>query len=338
MREIIIFTDYLDRFGSKQNSESYRSGMKLDHLKSEFENQGFRVFVYQISNFDKSKINLKDAYILFTSTEDINGKYKSFISDIVYFFQLSNYSIIPNYAILKSHNNKVMMELLRMKHDFDDVHFFDTKFASTINELKKLKLEFPVVIKGASGALSKGVYLANNRKELISFYNKIHLKDRFFVRLKEWGRRLKHRGNYNYESLRRGKVLVQKFIPNVNHDYKVLIYFDKCFVLKRNNRKNDFRASGSGDYEYIEDISVEILNLALHLRKKLSVPNLSIDIAETNKGLCVFEFQGIYFGTKTIESSPFHFILEENGNWKIIKEKVDLEKTFVYSVSKFINS
>ena len=84
MSEIIIFTDYLDRFESKQNSESYRSGMKVDLLKSEFEKQGFRVFVYQISNFDKTKINLKDAYILFTSTEDINGKYKSFISDIVY--------------------------------------------------------------------------------------------------------------------------------------------------------------------------------------------------------------------------------------------------------------
>ena len=338
MREIIIFTDYLDRFGSKQNSESYRSGMKLDLLKSEFHKHGFKVFIYQISNFEKMNKNLKDAYILFTSTEDINGKYKSFISDIVYFFQLSNYSIIPNYAILKSHNNKVMMELLRIKHDFDDVHFFDTKFASTINEIKNLKVEFPIVIKGSSGALSKGVYLANNRKELISFYNKIHLKDRLLVRIKEWGRRIKHRGNYNSESLRRGKVVIQKFIPNIDHDYKVLIYFDKCFVLKRNNRKNDFRASGSGDYEYIEDVSVEILNLALHLRKKLSVPNLSIDIAETNKGLCVFEFQGIYFGTKTIEFSPFHFFLEENGNWKIIKEKVDLEKTFVYSVSKFINS
>ena len=90
-------------------------------------------------------------------------------------------------------------------------------------------------------------------------------------------------------------MVVQKFIPNINHDYKVLIYFDKCFVLKRTIEKMILGQVEAEITEYIEDVSVEILESALHLRKKLTVPNLSIDIAETSKGLCVFEFQGYLF-------------------------------------------
>ena len=48
----------------------------------------------------------------------------------------------------------------------------------------------------------------------------------------------------------KGYVYFQEYIPNNGYDIRVIIVGDKAFAIRRNVRKNDFRASGSGDILY----------------------------------------------------------------------------------------
>lgn len=45
----------------------------------------------------------------------------------------------------------------------------------------------------------------------------------------------------------KGYIYFQDFIPNNNYDTRVKVIGNRCAALRRYNRKNDFRASGSGD-------------------------------------------------------------------------------------------
>lgn len=47
-----------------------------------------------------------------------------------------------------------------------------------------------------------------------------------------------------------GYVYFQDFIPDNDHDIRVVVVGDKAFALKRMIRENDFRASGSGSILY----------------------------------------------------------------------------------------
>ena len=48
----------------------------------------------------------------------------------------------------------------------------------------------------------------------------------------------------------RGYVYFQEFIPDCKFDIRVQVVHDKCYAMSRFMRKNDFRASGSGDIEF----------------------------------------------------------------------------------------
>ncbi|NQU99283.1 MAG: hypothetical protein HQ538_00970, partial [Parcubacteria group bacterium] len=48
----------------------------------------------------------------------------------------------------------------------------------------------------------------------------------------------------------KGYVLFQNYIPNNSYDIRVIVIAEKAFAIKRMVRKNDFRASGSGNILY----------------------------------------------------------------------------------------
>tara|TARA_B100000524_G_scaffold110751_1_gene53670 strand:- start:24872 stop:25897 length:1026 start_codon:yes stop_codon:yes gene_type:complete len=339
MNSIIILTDYLNRFGSKQKSKTYRSGMDIDKIKTYFEQENFQVEVLNIAECIVRLKAKEPSYIIYTSSEDHNDKYKSFIEDIILFLEDIGHFCMPSYKYLRAHNNKVYMELLRTSLQLSDNLVFQTNYAATEEELENSKIKYPVIIKGATGALSKTVLKAENRIELLESFRKINKKDSFRLLIHQLIRRIRHNSNYKKEAVRRGKSIVQNFVPNMSYDYKVLVYFDKIFVLKRNNRKNDFRASGSGLFEYPKDIPDSILNHAIFLRKHMDLPQLSLDIALHNNKPITFEFQALYFGTKTIENAPFYFKISKSNKWeRHDANNIILEEFYTKSIVRQIKS
>ena len=195
-----------------------------------------------------------------------------------------------------------------------------------------------MVIKAAAGCQSQGVSLARSKSELLQKAKQVsssfHLSDalRFFA--KRWLRK-----GYVPESLHRKKFMLQEFIPALPGDFKVLVYWDKVFVLQRGTRPNDFRASGSGRFSYTRDVPRQLLDCAIRLRERFNCPTLSADIAfdPQNDRCILIEIQFLMFGTYTLEKSMFHFQYDGN-DWKIEEGEVVLENVFAEAVSNFIDT
>lgn len=229
------------------------------------------------------------------------------------------------------------MEILRSQIQDKKLNNIKSWHYGTIEELIKMvdQFSYPVVLKSAEGSMSRGVSLAKNKDELIRNAKKISRIMNIYYDLKDLGRSIKRKG-YTKESKYRRKFIVQECIPDLNNDWKILIFGDKYFIFERPVRKNDFRASGSGKFIFDEKIPDGILDLAQEIFNHFDVPNLSIDIAFEGNRFYLLEFQAVYFGTTTIEKSPFYFI-KFKDKWKIFREESELEKVYVDSVVKFIN-
>lgn len=81
----------------------------------------------------------------------------------------------------------------------------------------------------------------------------------------------------------RGYAYFQEFIPNNDHDIRVVLIDGKAFAIKRMVRDNDFRASGSGhilyDKKYFSD---EVIKRSFEVAEKVKSQCLAIDFVFLN--------------------------------------------------------
>ena len=133
------------------------------------------------------------------------------------------------------------------------------------------------------------------------------------------------------------KIVIQNFIPGLKEDWKVLIFGNKFYVINRKTRPNDFRASGSGIISYQHNLSDGFLDFAERTFKYFNVPNMAMDIAFDGNSFYLIEFQMIYFGSYTLDKSPFYFIKKEN-KWDIVNSTSILEEEYVESIIQFISN
>jgi len=340
MKSVIILKDYKNKFGSKWDSHPYRSGLDKELLKNNFKNNGINCKFASFSRVPPLE-ELKKGRVLYTSSEDLGGFYKSFIEDVILNLERAGVRVIPSFDLLRAHNNKVYMELLRQRigHRWKDN--LQSRVFGTLEELEDNldRVEFPTVIKTFAGALSRGVFKAENPAELRTICRKI-ARVRFIREdLKDRLRPLKHRG-YVRESTHRKKFIVQRFLPGLENDWKILVYGKRLFILTRHVRENDFRASGS-HCNYLagskSKLPAGILDYAVRIQKTLNVPHLSLDVVQEGKKFELVEFQALYFGTSTVNMSDVYF--EKVGNqWRQVpKNNISIEKLYADAVVRFLN-
>jgi glutathione synthase/RimK-type ligase-like ATP-grasp enzyme len=337
MRELYILTDYKGNFGSKQKTEWYKNGMDLDLIENLLLKNNFSPKLICFSEIDFATTNFKDKIIIYTSSEDPGYFYKDYIEDIIYGLNCQGAILLPDYKFLRANNNKVFMEILRDIEGLSEIKNIKSKHFGTVEKLieKSDKLTFPLVLKSSAGAMSKGVYLARNKKQLKRKAVKIAHTPNWFHTLWEYKNYIKHKGKIKLTSRYRKKFIVQDYVEGLDSDWKVLIYNDKIFTLNRRNRKNDFRASGSGLFSFKKDPPEGMLDLAKKIYDSFKVPHLSLDIAFNGEEFFLIEFQALYFGTKTLESSPFYFQNIHN-KWEIKYDKLVLEEVYIESLCNFI--
>jgi hypothetical protein len=342
MKIIYILTDYKDNFGSKWQSEPYRGGFDKKLLNDLFFGHGFKTVFIRFSDVNFRTIDWSGKIIIYTSSEDNGSVYKSYIEDIVLGLELCGAHVIPGYKYLRAHDNKVMMELLKQicLKELIVNEGNDTLLFGCLEELKysidNNNIQYPCVIKTSSGSMSKGVSRADNDINLLKIAKHISSTFNFRLLLKDLMRELAHPG-YKMESTNRKKFIVQPMIEELKNDWKVLVYDDYVYVLKRCIRDNDFRASGS-HYNYKSGsesgITIELLNFARAIFKKLDVPFLSLDLASKNGIPYLIEFQTIYFGTSTHYMSKDCY-LYKNDDWDVIPNVLNQEEIFVQSIVRY---
>jgi len=76
----------------------------------------------------------------------------------------------------------------------------------------------------------------------------------------------------------RGYIYFQEYIAGNDSDIRVVVIDNKAFAIKRMVRKNDFRASGSGNILYDKSlINDEIIRLSFNLARKLRSQCVAFD-------------------------------------------------------------
>lgn len=335
--KLYCLLDYKSNFVTKYDSDIYRTGMDKNLLKLYFEENDIDlVYVYfsEVQSFDTTFWIGKP--VIYTSSEDNDFLYKNYIEDIIYYLDLNGAKIIPGFKYLKANNNKVFMELLMETILPQTRSFLDNQVYGCLEEvLPHLEnMEYPKVYKKSAGAMSNGVGLAKNSQELKVALKKISKSGNIVLDFKDRLRSLKHKG-YQFESTFRNKFIIQDFIPELNGDFKILIFGNNYYVLKRGVKPKDFRASGSGIRSFEKNLPDGLLVFAKKIFEQLQVPNVSLDIAFDGKSYYLIEFQAVHFGTFTIIRSEFYWTFEKE-KFRFVENKTILEEQYALSISQYL--
>lgn len=343
MKKIYLLTDYKGFFGSKWKSIPYRSGYDQQKLKDYFYKYNYDIEFISFTEIDFDPEFWKDKLVLYTSSEEYDLHYKSFIEDVILGLSTAGAIVMPGYINLRANNNKVFMEIMRKFTLNNPVVNLHSQVFGTYRELEKAvnkkNVKTPCILKPFSGSMSRGVSLVKNEKELLSTAAKLSRTKNIRNEIHEIIRSQKRKG-YVKESAHQNRFIVQPFIPNLKNDWKVLIYGDHYFILKRHIKPNDFRASGSG-LNYLagseSEFPIHMLDELEKVYHQMDVPHASIDFAYDGEKGYIFEFQFIYFGTSTQYKSK-DFYQKENGKWLVKEKTFDQEEEYVWGVDHYLKN
>ena len=339
-KQVYLLTDYKGYFGSKAEATPYRSGMDIKMLMDRFKYHGFDTQVLNFSEVNLREDKWKDSFVIYTSQEDPNYFYKDFIEDIAFALELKGAHIVPSYKLLRANNNKVFMELLRDVVNKKSLNTIETSCYGCYEEYKKYNTSTQEkrVFKEPRGAKSRGVFLSDSLQSADKIAQKISRIPMRLSGLRDKIRTLRHKG-YIKDSQNRQKFIVQNFIPDLENDWKVLVFGDKYFIEYRGVRKNDFRASGSQDFKFDKEIENSIpegiFELAEEVRNTFDAPHFSLDFAFVNGIFYMFEFQALYFSSYAFKYSQNYY--ERQGEGFVKKESnFSLEELYVDSLIQYI--
>lgn len=164
------------------------------------------------------------------------------------------------------------------------------------------KTNWPKVFKLTGGAGSSNVKLIHSEKEaqkiirrafrkgFIAFDQRKYFLEETFSKyrkhkslwrlLKSFRHLLKPLNKNWVNHIEKDYVYFQEFMPNNDYDLRlVVVNQERIFGLKRHNREGDFKASGSGNMDYLDNnVDKSILKLALEVAKKLKMNSVAYDI------------------------------------------------------------
>jgi len=323
--------------------------VSVDDVKNKLESLGYTVACKHFEDIT-DPTQYQNHYVVYASSEDIGLFYKDFIEDTILLLHLAGAIIVPKFEFFRAHHNKSLMEGMRGLFENDCFKTIVSRSYASKESFfgaKDRKQEvFPVVVKPSAGSGSVGVRLAHDEK---SFLKAIKKSSRIkyweydirrgywpVERLRNLYRKLGGRPKLHYAPRAR-KFVVQNFIPNLLFDYKVLIFDKKYYVLKRENRVNDFRASGSGKFTFPdkhEEVS-GVLDFAKLFTKEIDSPFSSLDIGFDMTDYHLLEFQLVNFGPYTLQYSKWYF--EHDGfKWVKIMGESNLETEYVRAIDAYI--
>jgi len=280
-------------------------------------------------------------------TVSYNEDYQQYIKDVILDLTLSRKDVLimPNLDQLFAFENKGYQELLKNRLGIEMVkgnYYGDTEDFYRRNG----KNDFPFVYKKLKGAMSSGVRLINSKNEfdeldkqnkVVGFLDKLRLLKKLLNKDKDKSLHpVKKYSDVNFVKFfsKRTPFVVQEFVPHLKCDYKVLAFGDKYFVLQRKVRPDDFKASGSGLFEWVEP-SVKLLNYAMEIIQKMNVPFNSLDIVETDDFCALVEFQGSGFGPLTLIGASYYYKLT-GDKWEKINAESDLEEEYAYAIAHYL--
>jgi glutathione synthase/RimK-type ligase-like ATP-grasp enzyme len=261
---------------------------------------------------------IRGAAIFYASAQ--YPEYYQYIEHCLLYAEICGGHLVPNYLCFRAHENKFVQELLKKKWRLSSPA---SQLYGTGEEIARdlPGLAFPAILKYPQGFASTGVSRVDSAAALqaslaASMIDTVPAPEgllRRIVRRRDHAARIaRYRGRYPLQSKR---FIVQEFLPDLAYDWKILVFGDRLFTLKRFVRQGDFRASGSGNFSFAEVPAAGLLDFAWHVRKTIDSPWASLDVAEADGEYYLIEFQCVHFGLYTLmRNTCYH---EQNaGVWQ----------------------
>lgn len=254
---------------------------------------------------------LKDCSALMWHHNHANPKDIVFAKPLLYALEHAGIKIFPDFKTSWHFDDKVGQKYLNEALDVPAVRSY--AFYSEKDALDWIEsTTFPKVFKLRGGAGSANVILARNKTKA-----KVLVKKAFgsgFSQYEGWSN-LKERlrkfrkGKGSVKDIAKGVVRIafppiyskikgkeinyayfQDFIPDNDHDIRVVLIDGKAFAIKRMVRENDFRASGSGNLLYDKKyFSDDVIRRSFEVAEKIQSQCLAIDFVFLNNEPLVVE-------------------------------------------------
>ncbi len=311
--------------------------MSLTDLSRHLAEAGWRMDVRTFPEIDLRAESWADRFVFYTSSQDRDLHYKGYIEDVVLALTMAGAVVVPDFAKLRAHHNKVFMELLRDVTPDDEIRTLRSRHFGCLEELRAAidDLRYPFVLKAASTDLSRGVVLVKDRDEALrhaaTLSASFHPADAVSRLWRE-----ATRDEYVAESLHRRKFIVQELVPGASEDEKVLVFGDRYYWVHRQARPGDFRASGSGmPLAWPEEAPAGLLQAARRMFERFDVPYASIDLVHDGRTWHLIEFQFLRFGVAGILRAP-HYFQREGDEFRKVDEKPTLEETFAQAMVGYL--
>ena len=213
--------------------------------------------------------------------------------------------VFPDFATCWHFDDKIGQKYLFESINAPCVHTH--VFYSKIQALSWVeKATFPKVFKLRGGAGSNNVKLIHTKKEAIKFVKKAFSKgfkpysalNKFkdtcseFIKGETTFKGVLYRfykvffvkNNSQIFPNEKGYFYVQDFIPNNPFDIRVIVIGKRAFAIKRVNRENDFRASGSGKIIFNKkEIDERCVKLAFNINNKIKSQCIAYDFVFDSK-------------------------------------------------------
>jgi len=341
MADILVLTDYRDFFWPSVPDLKNYGSMDVRRVENLLNQFGHNIEVKQFSELDYSK-DYSGCYVLYQSNQDAGLHYKSYIEDVIFWLEEGGAKPLPPYKHLRAHHNKSLMEMMRYRFKRDALKTIKSQIYGTLLEAKRQDREYPVVFKTAEGSGSVGVALVENpealRKIVKSRCGVFCLPTMFgFHRYLKRLLKSLSRGESDLHYPYRRKFVLQNLVPELAGDFKVLRFGYKYYVLCRENRNGDFRASGSGLFFSPDNMDVNrLLDFASLAFEEIGFPLCALDIAWDGHQHHLLEFQCVHFGPYTLQASKYWFE-KKDGNFLRVVGTSTLENEFCRTVHEYID-
>ena len=335
--EITVLIDYKGQLYCPHKRTAQATD--LAHTERLFAAQGIRQVVRNFEDLDLRTEDFRDRWVLYQSSQDPGLHYKSYIEDVILALHLQGARLMPEFHLFRAHHNKVFMELLRDICGEPALQSVRARHFGTFDAFDKVAddLQYPVVLKAAAGDSGRGVRLARNANEA-----------RDAARILSWTpapRSLRLNlvrkatvAGFRPDSWRRGKFIVQDFIPGLDRDYKCLAFGDRYFWEERGTRPGDFRASGSAvERVWPKEEPPGLLDFLETAFRTFDAPWASIDVMHDGAAFHLGEIQFLRFGTKPLKEVPHHWRRGDGGAWERVDEVRIWEEELVRAAVQFMN-
>jgi glutathione synthase/RimK-type ligase-like ATP-grasp enzyme len=216
--------------------------------------------------------------------------------------------VYPNFSTCWHFDNKVAQHYLFQACDIQVIQtwvFHSRKEALEWSD----SVKYPVVFKLSGGASATNVQLVHSKQKVKMLIRRAF--GRGFRPINRWslfknqiwkferdktirsflgiinGFRLLFVGKpiENIRPREKGFVYFQKFVPENEYDTRVVVIGDRCFAVRRYNRSNDFRASGSGRVDYSPQIfDTRLFDISFKLADQIGMQSMACDYVFSPQG------------------------------------------------------